>query len=902
MAKPIDTADKALHDDNVKEAIARSIFEIQDNRITYHIKHKKQYQWSDPEEWVRARIVAYLVVEKSYPSSRMMTEVQVPNRVPGNLADVVVYEDDRCKEPYLVVETKAAGQTERDRKQGIEQGFGNANALRAAFVAYDEHLFSSCYDVANFGALERLENRLGTRDAIPKQYGRTPTYRYVADGAQDITACSSEQLALKIRRAHSIIWAGGKRDPLTAFDEWSKILFAKIIDERRTPTGKPRKFQAGHGETVEAVANRVRALFICGCLDDPSIFSAGTRLGLSDGKIHEVVKTVEDVSFMRTDVDSVGMAFEGFFGTVFRGELGQYFTMRQLVRFTVAMLDISHEDYVIDPTAGSGGFLLEALLQVWHRIDREYGGSSDLERERLKIDFAQRRVYGIEIHETLSRICKINLLLHHDGHTNIEADCSCLDAAFTLPRLDSPQLGQFTSLMGNPPFGDRVEEGDQDHLGTNTLDTFTIAEGRNTVASEHAILERSINFLSGGGRLGLVVPDGLLNNQGAQSNCPQMRMLLAKNGFIEAIVSLPDYAFRRSGAQNKTSILFFRKFSARERKTFEALYEQAVADGGREENAISKAFENFNHYVFLAEANFIGYKPTGAPSDRNDLYVANQSGHLEEGQQGTILGEYRRFQDNPHRYVGSTSPDCMSYSFVELWQAHESHRFDPKYFLFKREEAATAPDGWIKCAMRDVMLKRKDVVFPGKEPDRPVLVMTLSQTGEIRQREAGKGKNPPEWVGAYFQDGARWYAAHEGDIVFSQIDLWKGCIAVVPKKFDGALVTAEFPIYNVTDERIDPEFLSCLLRSRYFQRAFKAIATGHSNRRRTQDVDFAGLDVFFPPSLAEQRRLIVAIQAARSDQRRAAQSLCGALMNFNDVIDGRGSEELPALETAQDNE
>ena len=884
MAKPIDTADRALQDDNVKEAIARGILEVRNNRVTYRIRRKKQYRWSDPEEWVRARVVAYLIVKKGYPGSRMMTEVPVPNRVPGNLADIVVYMDDRCKKPYLVVETKAAGQTERDRKQGIEQGFGNANALRAAFVAYDEHLFSSCYDVAGFDALERLENHLGARGAIPEQYGQAPTYRYVAGSAQDIAACSSEELTSKIRRAHSLIWAGGKRDPLTAFDEWSKILFAKIVDEKLTPTGSPREFQVGHGETAEAVANRVRRLFSRGRQDDAGIFPAGARLGLSDGKIREVVKTVEDISFLRTDVDCIGRTFEDFFGTVFRGELGQYFTMRQLVRFTVAMLDISHDDYVIDPTAGSGGFLLEVLLQVWQRIDREFGGSSDRERERLKIDFAQRRMYGIEIHEVLSRICKINLLLHHDGHTNIEADRSCLDAAFTLPRLNLGRSERFACVVGNPPFGDIVEEGDRDHLGANTLDEFAIAEGRRAVASEHVILERSIDFLKDGGRLGFVVPDGLLNNQGLQSNCPQVRTLLAKNGFIEAIVSLPDHAFRRSGAQNKTSILFFRKFSVHERETFEALYGRA--DGSRD--AVSEAFGSFNHHVFLAEANFVGYTPTGAPSDRNDLYAAEPSGRLEDGQEGTVLGEYRKFREEPGGYNGRTSPDCMAYPFVELWRAHESHRLDPKYFLYKRGEAAAAPDGWVKCSVRDAMRSRGEEIFPGREPDKPVSVMTLSQTGEISRREAGKGVNPPEWVGAYFRDDSRWYVAREGDIVFSRIDLWKGCIAVVPKEFDGALATAEFPIYEVTDKRIDPEFLSCLLRSGHFQRAFRAITTGHSNRRRTQEADFENLEIFFPPDPAEQRSLIRGICGARDDQRGAAEALRAALADFDGVIGGSG--------------
>lgn len=808
----------------------------------------------------------------------------------------MVFSDPKCSKPYLVVENKASGQRPAERKQAIEQGFGNANSLRATFLLYDEYLFSSFYDVANFSAMERRTNRMGGLDAVPEQYGRLPEYRYIAGGASDIGECSSSQLETRIRRAHSIIWSGGKRDPLVAFDEWSKLLFAKVIDERRTPTGKPRGFQIGTGESPVAVANRIRSLFAQGCRDDTSIFPLGTRLELPDKKIYDAVKAVEDISFIRTDVDSIGRAFEGFFGTIFRGGLGQYFTMRPIARFTVAMLDVSHEDHVIDPTSGSGGFLLEALLQVWHRIDREYGGSSETERQRLKYDFAQRRVYGIEIHETLSRICKINLLLHHDGHTNIEADRSCLDSAFSLPRLNPNWAEQFTCLVGNPPFGDEVKENDEDHLGSNTLDAFQIAKGRRQVQSEHVILERSIDLLAGGGHLGLVVPDGLLNNQSALSNCPQVRAFLARNGFLEAIVSLPDHAFRKSGAQNKTSILFFKKFTADERLAFEVAYELAVNDECEEGEAILRAHEQFDRYVFLAEANFIGYTSAAAPSELNDLYASEPSGRLKGAQAETVLGEFRRFCRDPRSYRGSISPDCMAYPFANLWRAHQSRRLDPKYHLFRREEAAMAPAGWVKLPMREVLRRRENPVIPAKSPDTRVLVMTLSQAGEIRPREAGKGRNPPEWIGSYFREGSVWYIARSGDIVFSRIDLWKGCIAVVPPAFNNALATKEFPIYRVVDERIDPEFLSCLLRSRYFQRAFRAITTGHSNRRRTQVSDFEALEIFFPPDIGEQRRLVAAIGQTRGRRREAERSLRESLTAFDDVIDGRGSEDLPSVE------
>jgi type I restriction enzyme M protein len=224
------------------------------------------------------------------------------------------------------------------------------------------------------------------------------------------------------------------------------------------------------------------------------------------------------------------------------------------------MLSIEAQDFVIDPTAGSGGFLLEALLQTWHSIDDNYAGQP--QRERLKLDFAAAHVYGIELHSTLARICKINLLLHHDGHTNIEGDRSCLDSEFDLPRLNPPRE-RFSVVVGNPPFGDTVEAGSEDHLGSNDLDNFEVAAGRDQVDSEHVVMERAIALLEPGGRLAFVVPDGMLNNQGVQSNCPQMRQFLARNGRILAVVSLPDYAFPSREHKTRRQSSFFRSSRAR---------------------------------------------------------------------------------------------------------------------------------------------------------------------------------------------------------------------------------------------------------------------------------------------------------------------------------------------------
>jgi len=886
------------NDPLILEAIDRNLISIKKDKITYNINQKKEYVWTDPEEWVRAWTISFLVLKKSYTPKAIRTEVVVPRRTPNDFADIVVYNDENCREIYLVVENKREGITKAERDQAIEQAFGNANSLRSPLALYDNGEESILYDVANYPQDERKENKKGSRDSIPVSYGNLPKFTYVAgDTENDIKPVDARQLELKVKQSHSIIWAGGKRDPLSAFDEWSKLMLAKVQDERHTPNGKPRQFQVGTNETYVSVASRIHHLFKDACLADPSFFPETVKIDLPDKKIEQVVSVLQNISITDSSVDNIGKAFEIFFGSVFRGELGQYFTMRQLARFTVSMLDINNSQYVIDPTCGSGGFLLEVLLQVWNKLDKEYAGRREL--ERLKNDFALNNVYGIEIHDILARICKINLLLHHDGHTNIEGDKSCLDILFTKERLNIAE-NNFNVVIGNPPFGDTIIEGDEDQLGNNSLKNFTISEGSTQIPSEHIIVEKSIKWLKEDGLLGMVLPDGVLNNQGS-APCKRLRNYLAKNGRVIAVVSLPDFAFRKSGAQNKTSILFYRKFSYAERTSFYNSYDANIEIGFSEEEAIKYAISRNNYKVFMAEAHNIGYSPSGVLYDINDLYRGDGAA-LDENQKATILGEYRKFKKAPDDYIPYLR-DCMALDFYSIWTLHKSHRLDPKYYLFREQESQTLPEGWVKKPVCELMTRRAEQYKPQDNPLEKVTVMTLSQTGDIRRREAGKGINPPEWIGMYFQDSTSdWYKAHKGDIVYSSIDLWKGCISVVGEEFDGAIVTKEYPIYQLTTEEIIPEFLGILFRSRYYRRAFRAITTGHSNRRRTQQEDFEAIEVIYPADKKEQQKLIKDVLKYKKEQLACLRKIDNAMMAFSNIIDGRGEEDYDMNDEETDNE
>jgi len=878
--------------DLIQEAELRGYLEFNQDRtrITYLCSRRYSDDFTDPEEQVRAFVYSWLIIRKGYPADRIDVELTVPRRTPSDRADIVVFEDDRLSDPYLVVEAKEEQSTQAEWNQAIEQGFGNANSLRTTkYLLIDKSDRSSLYDIQNHPPTERTHNLLGIREALSENYGVARQFRLTAGGPDDIAPADPIAVENAVRHAHGAIWAGGRRDPLTAFDEWSKLLFAKIWDERHTPNGQPRQFQVSANESPAQTASRIRARFIEARRGDPSIFAADAIL-LPDEKIVEVASLIQEIGFTLCDIDALGAAFEHFFGSVFRGDLGQYFTQRELVRFILGALGPRDTDFILDPTAGSGGFLLESLIQVWRYIDTNYEGQPDAERR--KVDFALNHLFGIEIHATLGRVCKTNLLIHKDGHTNIEVERSCLDSHFSNPSI-RPDGTVFTLLVGNPPFGDTVSSGDSDRLGNAALHDFDLADGLTQISSELIIIERSLQFLVPGGRLGMVVPDGALNNSGENSRCPAFRRFLLSNCRIDMVVSLPDFAFRKAGAQNKTSLLFLRKFTAQEKQAFDRDYASALEETGapdppeptHQQDAIYQVLLANSYRVFFAEVDQIGYSPTGVPVSQNQLYARTPEGNFDLQAISTVLAQFTIFSQDHDNYSPIQSPSCNSMTIADALRAHTSFRLDPKFHLFQLERIPSPPPHMSEFELGDLLARREEPVRPQDFPDREFLTLTLSQDGTLTPREAGKGNNPPSWHGVYFTDGSRWFVAREGDVIISQIDLWKGCVSVIPHEYDGAIVTQEFPVYEVDTTRLDPRYLALLLRSVYFKRAVRAITTGHSNRRRTQQEDFEALRVFLP-HIDTQRRIATLVRSREEQLAASHRDFAGLLDGVEDVILG----------------
>ncbi len=141
----------------IKKGIAKKIISLSsdESKITYHGSRPFKVNFKDPEEKIRAAYFTELVIDYLYPTKKIDFEVVVPRRTPSDRADIVIYEDEELKKPFLVVECKKDGISDEEYKQSIEQAFGNANSLRSKYASVVAGITRTSFDVANFNPQER---------------------------------------------------------------------------------------------------------------------------------------------------------------------------------------------------------------------------------------------------------------------------------------------------------------------------------------------------------------------------------------------------------------------------------------------------------------------------------------------------------------------------------------------------------------------------------------------------------------------------------------------------------------------------------------------------------------------------------------------------------------------------
>lgn len=558
-------------------------------KIIYVASNNHTENYEDPEEMVRAEFYAELIYKYEYPVNRIRIEVTIPDRLPTDRADIVVFNDDECKRPYAVVECKKEGVTDAEFNQAIEQGIGNATwiKLRAQYVVIIAGGTRRVLEVSDeYGIFEREKNIVAD---LPKQYGKVQEYRFYKGTENDIKPVSREDLIAAIKKCHQTLWGGGRLSPPTAFGELCKLIFVKISDEQKPrKKGEPYQFQIKTHEPSSKLAERINALYNEQKEKDPEVFTESIKV--DDRVLRTVVSHLEAINLNKTDLDVKGVAFEQFMDGFFKGDFGQYFTPRPIIEFCVNMMKPQQDWDVLDPSCGSGGFLLHAL-DYMRKQAGDYCEKGTVEYFNYWHDFAAKHLYGIEINDEIARVAKMNMIVHDDGHTNVISH----DALESIAKMHDHNRGfaenRFDLILTNPPFGSTINLAEKPYLTSFELGHSIDAKGkkkpRKNQSSEVLFIERIWQFLKPGtGKAAIVLPDGILTNSSMQ----YVRDFILEKFQLLAVVSLPQCAFAHFGAGVKASVIFVRK-----RRTNEKPHPEEP--------------------IFMASPELIGYDATGKKTE-----------------------------------------------------------------------------------------------------------------------------------------------------------------------------------------------------------------------------------------------------------------------------------------------
>ena len=583
--------------DYIKIGIDKGLISFNEDksRIIY-VHQKKERNYNNPEEKVQAVTFISLVIDYNYPVNRIKQFVPVTMGSEIKEADIVVYEDDMCMSPHVLVECKREEVSEAEYQQAIEQAYSYAFALpcNIKYVWVTSGIKSDYFEVdKNQNTRNQLPDipQFGVKDIASYKYVYEAQYLPIETGKQrffDLSIIDQSELTRRFKQAHEALWAGGQLNPSEAFDELDKLIFCKIWDERKPRRmGEPYDFQiiTVPKETEKSevkrrhiendnLYKRVMALYEEGRKKDKEVFRDNIRL--TPEKIRTVVGYLESVNLGETDLDSKGRAFETFMGSFFRGNFGQYFTPREIVKFIVDVLPIEQNSKVLDTSCGSGGFLLYALNKVRNKATELYPKYKTDTRQYKHWfaywhDFAEKNLYGIEISEQISRAAKMNMIIHDDGHTNVITSDGLVSDETIISKTNNHgfKYGTFDFIITNPPFGSTVRQSEQAylkafHLSKKEDDWLSIKsateEYRDSQSTEVLFIEQDYKFLKEGGCLAIVLPDGVLTN----STMQYVRTQIEDWFRIVAVVSMPQTAFMANGAGVKSSVLFLKKWTKEE--------------------------------------------------------------------------------------------------------------------------------------------------------------------------------------------------------------------------------------------------------------------------------------------------------------------------------------------------
>jgi type I restriction enzyme M protein len=543
------------------------------------------------KEKVRQEAARSMIFEYQIAPESMESDFAVKVEGKRKRADIAIFEAGKehtleylrraivCRpEPNLgrrsVTKIRDFDQAEKDLEElkgimlgcpGCEWGLWT-NGLERFFLRKDKRRFETRFE--SNGDWPMADGTMSTPEAHSDYYMR-----------------KADDTALKraFQRCHNFIHGNEGMPKDAAFWQFLYLIFAKMYDER-TNQGSIKFFAHAKEpftpEGAMAIRNRILPLFESMKKRYLTLFKATDAITLSDRALAYMVMELARYNFTRSEIDAKGAAYQEIVGANLRGDRGQYFTPRRAVDLVVKILNPKPDEKVLDPACGTGGFLVATLAHQLARFKREYNReigdkTTDSILEKLT-DYAQNNLFGADFDPFLVRASTMNVMMaaNTEGQIFHMDSLSFPNSHLTgnKPAMDKIPFESLDVVMTNPPFGSEIPITDQAVLNEHELarvwrkndngQWVEEARNQNAVAPEVLFIDRCVKWLKPGGRMGIVLPNGILGNPGDEP----IRRWILRNCWVLACVEVPVEAFIvEANVGILTSLLFLKKKTAKER-------------------------------------------------------------------------------------------------------------------------------------------------------------------------------------------------------------------------------------------------------------------------------------------------------------------------------------------------
>lgn len=536
-----------------------------------------------PEERVRQRFIRILQIDYGYPKENMLREVPIQqgsriltNSTDGSeiRADIVIYASNKAAlmqdqgNILFIVECK---------QPDVTEGY-------AQLVSYIYNTSAIGGVWTNGNSISVFRKKTGNDIGLDEILSLP---RYKQDWNSDVAIPNKQNLPrphnvrFLLSTCHNKLYGRGmENEDFDLAMDMVRILLAKIQDET-TPGEFPRfwitdnEFQTAEGR--EEAANTIQQLFREYADQYPDVFDSYEKIQVGEDCIAEAVGILKNWSLAARnddadDWDLMGETYEQFTHINLKRQQGQFFTNRLVVDMMICMLDPQIGEHTLDPAGGSGGFATGIFRYLRRKVIQTTSANSPARDRQLAT--IKDSVYLVEIASRLVKIAKCAMLLTGDGQSGMTRGNS-LDSydnldSWIVARCCKGKSNAPTVIATNPPFsGQKFESQISDR---SILKNFAFGHSFKKVgdgeyefsdkdtdillrqAPELLFLERCLDWLKPGGRIGIVMPKGFLDNISYEA----YRNWMLKRYELKGVVTLHKDTFQPDTGV-RTCILFITK-------------------------------------------------------------------------------------------------------------------------------------------------------------------------------------------------------------------------------------------------------------------------------------------------------------------------------------------------------